>query len=313
MKKKILLILMLLFSLYIVPVHAENAWPKIYTSGDFKYKVEGFSLKIYETNRSDNNSEEFISDSYVSGTPDEQIALKSSDFTINPTAKTGKLGQTNSTFIDLNLNITNDDLKTLLQSKMSSVTSTKGYIVELAVHFQLPEYPSSYTKAYNYNTIRDIMNLSQNNKSLIKTSDLGERAQVINVITVEYDETTSSPKLTYETTVTEENNLETGVLNYLALYNNEATIESNPNYILMFHNIDNIDYIINDLKDSEQTNTAPSGAGGSTSNKEGETVKVDDTAQSVPILLYFTSLLSLLIGSGLVIYTIEKEKQQQIN
>ena len=314
MKKKLALLIVLLVTIYIIPVHAAT-WPKTYTTGNFSYSIEGAELRVYEVST---DKVVWYSSNYLSETPDKTITLQSSDYTIDPQVKTDKLGKSDALFVNVKLNMTKAKLETLLATEKAAATSSKAYIVELVLKYKFTNYPSTYTHVYKVNTLRtriDELLTPNAGTTSIEASNNGEitptsvNTQVLNVITIEYDASSSTGAIAYDTTATDENGLVTFVANYEEFYKTEKSTSNNtPDYVVMFHNIENIDFLINSLKASETQLSV----GGQDGAGVGDTVNVDDTAKSVPILLYFASLASLFVGSGLVIYTIEKDKQKQI-
>lgn len=326
--KKVLSLIIVIISMLAINVYAEpTTWPKTFTNGDYEYKIEGVSLKVYQQRIDSHNEEqgnvlnEEDQNNYLNETPIRVIDLNPADFTINPEYKEDKLNNEATKFIDLNLNITKQKLEELLQTELTNTTSDKHYQAELEVKYRLTRYPTKYQKLYSYNFIRAFYNTisqmfsaNQSTDTIYKEVNPSESiSQVINLVMTNYNSTTSKGELLYETAVTTENGMGSAILNYLVL--SEAPItspESLPtnSELLMFHNIDNIDYLIENLKEIEETEEDL------LENPKTdivEEVAVPNTAQRVQIYLFILGFTFVLIGFVPMIYILynnQKKKQE---
>ena len=326
--KKVLSLIIVIISMLAINVYAEpTTWPKTFTNGDYEYKIEGVSLKVYQQRIDSHNEEqgdvlnEEDQNNYLNETPTRVIDLNPADFTINPEYKEDKLNNEATKFIDLNLNITKQKLEELLQTELTNTTSDKRYQAELVVNYRLTTYPTNYQKLYSYNFIRSFYNTfsqmlsaNQSADTIYKEVNPSESiSQVINLVMTNYNSTTSKGELLYETAVTTENGIGSVVLNYLVLSETPITsTESLPtnSKLLMFHNIDNIDYLIENLKEVEETEEDL------LENPKTdivEEVAVPNTAQRVQIYLFILGFTFVLIGfvpMTYILYNNQKKKQE---
>ena len=163
--KKIFTFLIILLCFSVINVYAEpTTWPNTFTYEDYEYQIEGVSLRVYMLEKN-SNSETTTEDSinnYLNEVPIKEISLPSSAYTINPEYKTTQITGTDTILINLNLNITKEQLKTLLAEELSNVTETKSYIAEITVDYKLTQYPQKYQHIYNTNIIRSMLEIVLN-------------------------------------------------------------------------------------------------------------------------------------------------------
>ena len=303
--KKIFTFLIIILCFSVINVYAEpTTWPNTFTHEDYEYKIEGISLRVYKLEKnSDGELTEESNNNYINDIPTKEIALPASSYTINPEYKTTKITGTDTILIDLNLNITGEQLKTLLAEELSNTTETKYYIAEFAVNYKLTQYPQKYKHIYNTNFIRSLTKILSNEtpeeQDMTKTIN-----QVFNAALVDYDKDTNSSKITYENTITSENGIGNYVLNYLSLYENEYSLNTSASKLLMFYNIDNIDYLIENLNNVEYNfDENPK------TSVTDEEINVPNTAKSVSNYIYIISISSIILGLLVIGYTINKRKK----
>ena len=310
--KKIFTFIIMLLCFSVINVYAEpTTWPNSFTYEDYQYQIEGVSLRVYKMER-DLNSDEVTSESannYINEVPVKEIPLSSSSYTINPEYKTAQLNGIDSILVDLNLNITKEQLETFLAEELSNVTATKNYWVEIAVNYKLTQYPQKYQHIYNTNLMRTIgnslMNQAPAEQDMTKTIH-----QVFNAAILTYDEGTNTAKLDYENTITENNGVGNFVLNYLGLYEN-AYSENNtsPSKIFMFYNIDNIDYLVENLSRIESNAEDNSNLENPKTSVTDQKVSVPNTAKGVPNYIYVISISCIVFGLLVIGYTFHKRKR----
>ena len=315
MKKKALFVLLIItLMISTINVNAEEAaWPKSFTNGEYQYSIEGIILNLYEVSESDSDDDEegmpTTTANFLNDVPTRTIEINADGYTINPEYKERKIGMANGMVIDINLNITKEKLESLLQAELAT-TDTKEYFVELAVKYKFTEMPAKYTHAYKVNLFKSLikrMISSDDNLNPINMKEINY--QVVNLMTIEKNDETGVKALTLDLNPGRESDFAMNVVNYQALFERAATSsEELPSYAIMFSNNDNMDSILDSLEEveEEEKNEQAEKIG----QNDEEVVKVEDTALSSQIYLYAASLISLLLGSILVIVIIESKKQK---
>lgn len=312
MKKKVLLFLLIVVTMIsTIQVNADEAWPKSFTYGDYQYSVEGVILNLYEITETEDNDGETTRSSinFLHDEPTRTIDISAEGYTINPEYKERKVGYSDGLIIDINLNITKEQIEALLQNELTN--DNKEYLVELAVKYKFTQMPDIYTHTYKVNILKSLMNLfvenSSNDLNLINMKETNY--QVLDLMSIERTDT--GKKLDVDLNPTRESSYATGSINYQALFKNAVTSsEETPAYVIMFTNNDNVDNILDALIAIEEEEKQEL-ASNSNKNDDKQVVKVDDTSLSTQIYLYTISLIALLLGSILIIITIEQQKHNE--
>ncbi len=308
-----------------INVYAEDAWPKTISHNDFTISIEGFDLKAYRfdadeetktiTNTDDEGNTITLTttdsgENYLYENPQEIINLKPSDFTIEPEFKDDKLYDVDSLFVYLKLNLTKEKLIALLTDEgiISDVDDTGkiSYYIELVVNYKILEYPEKYQFAFKRNYIRSILNGRNYEKDLDLTQT---NYQVLNLIRVQYNKQTEQIDYSYDTTLNEDNSdFAKAVLNY-EVFKEDNSDENDKTFILLFHNMDNIEYLIDNyssiIKEPLDDEVNPITA---------TQVKVPNTAMNIPIMFYLLCGLIIMMGIAILfIATYRNEKKSYIS
>ncbi len=308
-----------------INVYAEDAWPKTISHNNFTISIEGFDLKAYRfdadeetktiTNTDDEGNTITLTttdsgENYLYENPQEIINLKPSDFTIEPEFKDDKLYDVDSLFVYLKLNLTKEKLIALLTDEgiISDVDDTGkiSYYIELVVNYKILEYPDKYQFAFKRNYIRSILNGRNYEKDLDLTQT---NYQVLNLIRVQYNKQTEQIDYSYDTTLNEDNSdFAKAVLNY-EVFKEDNSDENDKTFILLFHNMDNIEYLIDNyssiIKEPLDDEVNPITA---------TQVKVPNTAMNIPITFYLLCGLIIMMGIAILfIATYRNEKKSYIS
>lgn len=334
MKNKIILIGIMIIGIIFgtINVHAEEitpqantSWPVTLTYNDYGYTIEGVELRVYRFN-SDNTktetkeengitttittSEESIK--YINDEPTKVINLSPTDYTINPEYKEDKLNNYSAIFIKLNLNITQEKLETLLKEELNQVTDKISYITEIVVNYKLTKAPETYKYFKNINTIKELARLfipdveQKDNLSGINITN----SQVFNIALLTLDES-GNKKLNFESTLSKNSDSAIYSLNYLALSSKEIKIEAENDEIeqmIMFHNYDNIEFLIENFKKIEDDAEDTIKNSTSTNTDNAQVVNVDNTAAEVQKYVYVMSIISIMLGSISIVLVLNKKK-----
>lgn len=308
--RRIIVLVLVLFTVLIIPVNAASAWPKSFTEGEYTYSIEGVVLNVYEIQESfDDFSQKYTYDVSKKRT----IDLSAEDYTINPTYTKTMINSIDSLLININLNITKDKLEQLLQNEINDAIGGKSYDIDMSVKYKFTNYPSKYKDIYKVDINHDETKYTevqippQFGKEPVKKINLSEtNEQVINMMRIvpynqkEENNLNGKGELVYSKNPGPSSS--EIYMDYISLYENTRTSNSDtPSFIIMFHNIDNIEQLIAPSS-SEQTSVSQQG---------NEVVKVEDTASSFPIILYIISVVLLLFGSIILVYSVEKQKNNQ--
>lgn len=319
--KKIYKILILIFIFMIqINVHAEDTislttLPKQYLFDGYEFTIEGFDLRVYEI---DNENDDEGWDHYTNNEPDKIIPITDGIITISPTTDSTTLYDVSTTLVDLNLTLTKEQIEELLINESINPTSETSYLTEITVKYKLTKSKIESAYMYNFSLFKAFTNLllgrEWRNKVLLNETI----AQPINIAIYSYDEETNNNDLFYETKLTEENNFDTLILNYLILSTDELS-DSNDrgDALLMFHSLDNIDYLIDNLTEIED-DTNDSGddikdeilnhpTTSTTKDTTNQIVKVDNTLSKIPKYFIAISIFMIILGTTLISYTLGKE------
>ena len=159
--KKIIVFITLLICFITTNVYAEpTTWPNTFTYGDYEYQIEGVSLRVYSIQTEESGTEvtDESHNNYINEIVTREIPLSSSEYTINPEYREENLNGANSILIDLNLNISKEQLETLLSEEIANVTETQKYLAEIALNYKITRYPNTYQHIYNINFMREFIN-----------------------------------------------------------------------------------------------------------------------------------------------------------
>lgn len=321
--KKSRIIVLIFLSLFIIGnticVKADTPVDETYTHGEYKFKINGIKLNVYKMEEdptlSDGGIKEEDNENFSNKIPFRTYNLESTDYTINPEIKDTTISGLDTLLIDLNLNITDEKLRTILQQELSETTDNMNYMIDLVVRYQLTEYPEKYTYFYDMNAIRDL-DLSFTNESGPKeTTITEEQNQVFNLIAITINEETNEKEIIYETEWTAENNLALYNMNYLALSSEKITNwTTKPQKIMMFHSLSNMDELISTLAEVEQDDENegalinPS-TSMETSGNKNEVIKTPNTAIEPPKILYIISISCIVMGLGTMGVALYREKR----
>ena len=307
-----------------------TSWALDYTTDRFNYTIEGVTLKIYkiddsktttETKTTETGTEKITKNpdtlAYVNGIATKTIELKKEDYTLNPELKTDKLGKMNTSFINLNLDLTKEKLETLLQEEIDSTTDDINYMVEVVLNYKITKYPENYKHFLNLNTMHFLMGsimgiIGEEVTYTPETSIDNSLSQVINFAIIKKDTESTSGKLYYDTELSDENNVVAYIYNPLILSEEEIKMEissdsdmanTDKSEYLLFHNVNNIQYLIDNINNIEKQ-----------ANEEAEEqvkdleVQVPNTALNRSIVWSMLGIVTLLTGIMLIMYA-KKMKQ----
>ncbi len=302
----------------IAPQTGTQTWPQTLTYKDFEYTIEGVELRVYKMNsenKTTTTTEEngvtttitksIDGEKYMRGEATRIIELSPTEYTINPEYKEDKLNDYKTTFINLNLSITPEKLTKLLNDEYNQVTKEISFITDIVVKYKLTKAPAAYQYFKNINTIREFyklfvpdIELPDSTTTLNKTN-----SQVFNIVTIGMNED-GSKGFNYESRLSETSSNAIFSINYLAMSSNNDDIEE----LIMFHNYENIEYLIENLKkiedDAEEqikdisTITTPDNS---------QVVSVDNTAVEIPKYVYIMSILAIMTGAIAIVIVHSKK------
>lgn len=318
-------IVVLLLSLIIlgntISVKAEPSEDGTYTHGDYKIKINGIKLNVYKMEKDPTSSDDSVleedNENFMNKIPTRTYNLESTDYTINPDIKDTKMSEIDTLLINLNLNITNEKLKTILQQELSETTENLYYVTDIVASYQLIQYPDKFNHFYDINLFRDLDLAFVSSSKPKEVTITEEQNQVFNMIVTNINEETDEKELIYETKWTEENNLSLFILNYLALSTEEITSwTAKPQKIIMFHSLTNMDDLISSL--SEAQNGDDNNDDGvlinpstsmETDDNKNQVIKTPNTALETPTYMYIISISCIIIGLGTMGVAFYREKR----
>lgn len=334
MKKKLLVIIMIVFGIFIINnnyVQAEEkeytrgetpvpaAWPKELTvDEDYTVKIESIQINVYKydstkPSTSDSLNEDIMA--YLNNTPTRVITLNASDYTIEPEVKKDLLNGYNARFINLKLNLTKEKVETLLADEINSTTDDIAYLADVVVNYKVLNYPNRFTHTYNVNLVKDFMKYflaaySENNYIFDNNVDITNTiSQSFNTITVSKEN--NNTEVLYITRLDDENNISDNIMNYLYLSENNLKMDSNEEdtdksktEMLMFHNVENIQYLI-DNYNRIQTSTEKETKDEVKKSLITQQVKVPNTAKNQNLIWFMISVVSILSGILIIEYALK--------
>ena len=271
MKKSIKILIIIFLIVLNINVNAEAAWPKTITNQGFTISIEGIDIRCYKFDKSlpkksititnDDGTTSTITttedgENYLYENPTKIISLDPNEFTINPEIKEDKLDKINTTFIDLNLNLTKEKFTNILSTQLTDVSENISYQIEIMVKYKITDYPEKYKYNYKTSLIREFMNMfigSASNDS--RTLDLTKtNYQMINISAAEYNTNTNKVEYLYEDKLgeNEELDISQAILNFQVFSESKEEDTAGNGHIIMFHNVENIEYLINNINTIEE-------------------------------------------------------------
>lgn len=334
MKKIITSIVIIIISFITINVYAEDTdtWNESYEHNGIKYSINGFTLNIY---KSDANFNTDMSKATY------QIPLKKGEYTINPTYIDSDIKSDNKTittgsFIKLNLNITEEQVKKYLVEKIGEPTDAM-YTFTITTNYTITEVPEKYLHIYTEGFAQMISSLVSGytpsklelNKeqtqvigagSYSKEFYLGDEVEGVEVsfegeneTVFQYSTSSISDFYSYNYLRLREKDITEATKNNTGLYDISA-----DDYIVMFHNKNDIEKVINNfqtvtsMEDDELTNNIEQIKENTEKQKEQakQTVKVGNTASSISNVGYIIGAFILLLGTYVIIKTIKTENKK---
>lgn len=325
--KLILIIVTMMISVVIPNVHA-STWPKSSVDGDVAYTIEGFEIRLYDASTDEEGNAKLELENFSNRTPVHTIPLNPTAYTINEEYKTDKLGSAPARFVDLNLSTTKEEIEQLIKEKIPTLaTENEAYYGELVVNYRFTALPQEYTHYYNVNFFEAFLATAKNPEYKLPQIALNTPvSQVINIVA--YAKQEGEDVIAYETELTEDSPLANYVTNFALLSTKEYDLTNYESetaegkFVYMFHNIDNIDYLIDGLRIEEDTPednipevtppediideiTTPSTP---ENTQKDQVVEVENTSSSISGIIYFISIIIVAVG-GTIIYKETKAKE----
>ena len=302
------------------------AWPKEYSYEDYKFTIKGIDLNLYKitANENSNNSiEDNLTDNeemmnYLNETPTKVIHLDPTKYEIELDHRLDKLGGINTLFINLNLDLTKEDLSELLESEINALNDNENYIVDIVLNYKLDEYPEKYKYFAKMNYFRAFFQtfISLSNQSISFNPEIditNDTSQILNLAVVEKKD----GKIHFERELTEDNGWVDYVKNYTMLSEEEIKLFSTeePDYtkmqLVMFHDIDNLNYLIENMKSKSPTEVDEDNDNFNNlidKLNESQQVAVPNTAKSQSTVIFMVGTVSLLSGILLIVYSIKMKE-----
>lgn len=317
MKRNIFKILIFIFLLLgfanTYDVYAEetplSSLPKTYKTSDtdgYEFNIKGFYLRVYEVNTTDDSTG---INRFLHNNPNSTIELTSDELSIKPEYNVQEINGVSSTIVNLNLNLTKARLESFLTNEKSRTTNDTAFIIEIVLNYELKTPKVNTTYMYNFNAVKYANTRNEDGFSMETVTLNSDVYQTLNIGLLYYDNRTNSVKLDYETSWDEDSiGLAGYVLNYLML-SNETFSDTNRTAedLLLFHNVDDINYIISLASNGSTSEIDPSNDPIGDIIKKGQTVAVPNTAATIPNFVYIISLIMIILGSGVITYTVVKE------
>lgn len=306
----IILVILIGIVMMVTNVHAEeisiSELPKEFAAGEFFYTIEGFEIKIYDASKDEQGNSKYFSNKDVLYT----ISVTDNTLTINPEELVSSMNGVNGTFINLNLSVNKDKIESLVKSKITSLNNGDNYACELVVKYKLSNIPTKYPFMTHINTIDLILSIFTGkfngmesvrlNTSTDQVLNLGALTKENGVVEFNWDE---------EAVKEESGGTESfAVLDYVYLSQTEEidlinSPDSNQSYIFMFHNLDNIEKLLqsynqiydNQLKELENQE-----------KKQDQIVNVSNTALSFSKVLLGIGGFIIIVGIFIIVLSIKK-------
>lgn len=306
-----------------------------YTYNGYKWTVTGLKLKVYQIDNSKTESETTTTtngdstmtstvetnediDKYLDEEPTRVISLPLSS-PLEPTYKEDKFRDMDALYIDLNYDITKEELEELLATEIANATDNIGYIVDFVVSYRFFEMPEGLNYHYKYNFARKLFEMfraSEKQTASPRINMLDENEQVINMIEIFKDTDDDTANLDYYEKV--EDGAEYGVLNFQVLSKKELSEDSEDDltaadgYVIMFHNVNDIDYLIRNVNHiSEVAEEEASEIYDEAVKTTEQEVAVDNTAATYPLYIYVLSAIGILVGVLIISSEILQSKNKK--
>ena len=207
---------------------------------------------------------------------------------------------------------TKEKLETILQEEITNTTDSNRYLIDLAVSYKLTNYPNTYQHFYSFNTMKDWF-LKEDIDVPTEIDITAEQQQVLNIISLEKEEN-GTVEMFYESEIDEGHLIEIYIDNYLILSPAEVTsFENITGKIIMFHNVDNIEKILEEVETDFEDYTEdeilnPTTDTNPTAPKD-VVVKTPNTAEKIPIFIYVLSISCIITGLSIMGYAYYKSKK----
>lgn len=330
MKNKIILVgIMFLITITgVINVNAEGeaSWPKTLTYKEYEYTIEGIELRIYQLDARKNvtttteengvtiektTSEDM--ENYLQDRPTKVIPLSPTEYTISPEHKEDKLNGYNTIFINLKLNMNKEKLGALLQDEMTKVTKDITYVAEVVVKYKLTKAPATYQYFQNINTIKELVRLLDGDKDTSHrvTSLNVSNSQVMGAAILSLNEA-GVKELDYERVLSENTSNASFGLNYLTLDTSESAANeiSADGQLFMFHDFENIEYLIQHYQKIEDGAEENIKENLTNVQDNDQIVKVDNTVAELPKYIYVMGILSIILGTLIIVLVMHKRKNK---
>ena len=325
--KKILSVILMIIAVMTINVHAEGeAWPKEITSGDYSFTITGVELQIYEMFNEDDliaagetEEDAAATDSeskvkYASYEPVDNVILEADNFTTNPTVTTDKLGDLDTMFIKLNLDLNKEKIQNLIQDKIADTGEDgKYYIVDVVLYYKLNNFPNTFKTVHETDLVRVMLQADNDLTDLLEesidTDPDFENVFVMDKIIIQKN-ASNEIEYDYVDTLREEDILIK--VNSLSFYEKEDAdkVTDKPDYKVIFHNFANIDALINAYKINPEPTPEDLPDNPITSTETNQVVNVADTGKTVPFLLYGISIALILAGAIVIIKVLNQPKKE---
>ena len=339
MKKKLLVIIMIAFGIFIINNNCVQAQEKKYTQGetpvpttwpkevtvdeDYTVKIESIQINVYKYDSTKPSTSDSLNEdvmAYLNNTPTRVITLDPADYTIEPEVKKDLLDGYNARFINLKLNLTKAKVETLLADEINSTTDDIDYLADIVVNYKVLNYPNRFTHTYNVNLVKDFMKyflaaFSENNYN--NTVDITDTiSQSFNTITISKDN--NNTEVLYVTRLDDENDISENIMNYLYLsedelkmISNEENADKSKTEMLMFHNMENIQYLI-DNYNRIQTSAEKETNNEVRSSLISQQVKVPNTAKNQNLVWFMVSVISIISGLLIIEYALKMNQFKKV-
>lgn len=316
MKKVIFAILLVLTMISSINVYAEDI--DVYEIGANKYQIEKFAIRVYPL---DEENEQVSDESFIKYQTNQFAKeIDIPNVTIDPRGYKEKIEEFDTQFVSLNTNITEDMVRNLLSTEISSASATRGYIAEVVVYYKLYETDEKYKKFYVENVYKAFLKgfmsiggsdaesftsqLSDNFAEVQKTDTI---AQVINLISINQNE------FKYASTAEGTDPL-LSLYNFLGLAEKDKEIEE-PKELVIFTNISDLQYFITQLKELYESDTDPDDPADPTPPPVPSTqqptnpktsVNIPDTALDKSQIAIIIGIAMIMMGAGTTFFVLRK-------
>ena len=317
MKRVIFAILLVLTMISSINVYAEDI--DVYEIGANKYQIEKFAIRVYPL---DEENEQVSDESFIKYQTNQFTKeIDIPNVTIDPRGYKEKIEEFDTQFVSLNTNITEDMVRNLLSTEISSVSATRSYIAEVVVYYKIYEADEKYKKFYVENAYKAFLKgfmsstggsdaesftsqLSDNFAEVQKTDTI---AQVINLISINQNE------FKYASTAEGTDPL-LSLYNFLGLAEKDKEIEE-PKELVIFTNISDLQYFVTQLKELYESGTDPDDPADPTPPPVPPTpqpanpktsVNIPDTALDKSQIAIIIGIAMIMMGAGTTFFVLRK-------